>query len=170
MQFKWTGFPLHPETPEAGLELSDLFAGRGLDIAAMQQRLLGVASELGLPLTPRSRTFNSRRAQQLGKFAEKVGCLEGFQQSVYHAFFVEGRNIGRLEELLEIAQRAGILEQEARLALEDEVFAKEVDQDWQRARVLGISGVPAFLSDRKLLIGFRPYQELEALIRGAGGR
>jgi predicted DsbA family dithiol-disulfide isomerase len=93
-----------------------------------------------------------------------MGRMEAFQECVYRAYFVEGKNIALLDELLQIAQDAGLPEGEARMALEEGVFANEVDDDWQRARLLGISGVPAFLCGRRLMVGFRPYQELVALI------
>ena len=146
------------------MDLSELFAGRDLDLPGMQQRVLAVAAEVGLPLTAPSRIFNSRRAQELGKFAQKMGRMEAYLESVYRACFVEGRNIALMEELLQIAQRAGLPETEARLVLEEGVFGKEVDDDWQRARLLGIRAVPAFLCGGKLLVGFRPYQDLAGLI------
>lgn len=164
MRFQWTVFPLHPETPDAGIELAELFAGRAFDLPAMQERLAAVAAEMGLPLTARSRTFNSRPAQELGKFAQKMGLMEAYRQSVYRACFVEGKNIAILEELLKIARRAGLPEAEARAVLEEGVFGREVDDDWQRARLLGISGVPAFICNRKLLVGFRPYRDFVDLI------
>ena len=164
--FRWTVFPLHPETPEAGLELAELFAGRGYDLAGMQRRLSEVASEIGLPITPRSRSYSSRRAQELGKLAEKLGLVDAYRRRVYRAHFVEGKNIGGAEELVKIAAEAGLPEAGARASLEERSFAKEVDDDWRRARLLGITGVPAFLCERRLLIGFRPYQDLVSLVKG----
>ena len=38
---KWVAFPLHPETPEEGLTLEALFAGRDIDIPAALDRLRG---------------------------------------------------------------------------------------------------------------------------------
>ena len=80
MQFKWTVFQLHPETPESGLELAELFAARDFNITAMQQRVVAVAAEVGLPIKPRSRTFNSRRAQELGKLAQRLAIMEAYQK------------------------------------------------------------------------------------------
>ena len=73
VELRWTVFPLHPEIPEEGMELSDLFRGRNFDIGAMQQRLAAVAGEVGLPLVKRTCISNSRRAQELGKWAETMG-------------------------------------------------------------------------------------------------
>lgn len=148
------------------MELSELFAGRETDLAAMQERLGSVAQEAGLPLTPRSRTYNSRHAQELGKYAERVGLLEPYQKSVYRAYFVEGRNIALWDELLPVAARAGLDPEECRRILEEGLCAKEVGDDWRRASALGIGGVPAFLCGGRLLVGFRPYRDLEALVLG----
>ncbi len=101
--------PLHPETPEEGRELADLFAGREADIPAMLARLEKVAAEVGLSLARRTRTYNSRRAQELGKWAESLGQGEPFHRAVYHAYFAEGRNIALTDELLRIAESAGLL-------------------------------------------------------------
>lgn len=163
IEYKWTGFPLHPDTPEQGMDLAELFTGRDLDLAAMHERLASVAAHEGLPLTPRSRTYNSRRAQELGKLAEQLGLMDPYQQSVYRAYFVEGRNIALIDELIGIASRAGVPEREARAALEEGTFAKDVDQDWNRARLLGITGVPAFVCNGRVMEGFRPYQDFLSL-------
>lgn len=133
----------------------------------MQERLASVAADLGLPLNPRSRTFNSRRAQEVGKYAEKMGRMEAYGQSVYEAYFVEGRNIALIEELLAVAQRAGLDGKDVAAVIEQGIYAKAVDDDWRRARLLGISGVPAFVCGQKLMVGFRPYQDFETLI-GSG--
>ena len=72
-------FPLHPEIPEAGMPLSELFAGR-LDVSAMMSRLRRVAEELDLPLGERTHTYNSRRAQELSKWAEAQQCGGGLPE------------------------------------------------------------------------------------------
>ena len=67
---QWVHFPLHPETPAAGLTLEELFVGRGYDIetmnAQMKQRMLAE----GLPYGERKKTFNSRLAQELASWAD----------------------------------------------------------------------------------------------------
>ena len=41
IEFRYTLFPLHPDTPDEGLTLEQLFAGRSFDIEAAQARLAG---------------------------------------------------------------------------------------------------------------------------------
>jgi hypothetical protein len=39
IETQWRAFPLHPEIPEEGLTLEELFAGRRVDMDEMRLRL-----------------------------------------------------------------------------------------------------------------------------------
>ena len=164
IELRWTVFPLHPETPEEGRELSELFAGRETQIEAMQARLRQLAAAEGLPLAARSRTYNSRRAQELGKWAEAQGRGELFRQAVYQAFFVEGRNIALPDELASIAESLGLSGVEARTVLATGRWAAAVDADWRRAEKLGVTAVPTHLCGGKRLVGFSAYDDFVSLV------
>jgi predicted DsbA family dithiol-disulfide isomerase len=164
VELRWTVFPLHPETPEDGLELAELFGGREEHIQAMQARLRQLAAAEGLPLAERTRTYNSRRAQELGKWAQEQGKGDPFRRAVYRAFFVEGRNIALVDELVPIAEAIGLPGDEAREVLAARSFAAAVDADWQRARELGITAVPTHLCAGKKLVGFSSYEDFVRLI------
>jgi predicted DsbA family dithiol-disulfide isomerase len=164
VELLWRVFPLHPETPEAGMELSELFAGHEAMIAEMQTRLARVAAAEGLPLTLRSRTYNSRRAQELGKWAESRGKGDTFHRAVYHAYFVEGVNIALVDELMALTESVGLPADEARGVLMTGSFAPAVDADWHRSQELRITAVPTHLCGRKRLAGFGPYDDFLSLI------
>ena len=89
---RYTLFPLHPETPEPGMSLDELFGGQ-FDIETMIARFRHVAEELELPFGDRTHTYNSRNAQELGKWAEEQGAGEAFHMAVYRAYYVDGCNI-----------------------------------------------------------------------------
>jgi len=76
VEVKWTVFPLHPDTPEEGLELSELFAGREADIEAMQTRLAAIARVEGLPLAnvPEPTIADVPRSGKMGRI---TGCGHG---------------------------------------------------------------------------------------------
>ena len=59
IEVRWIAFPLHPETPEGGLTLEELFAGRSIDVEKVVSRLKQVAEELGLPLGKRKRLITA---------------------------------------------------------------------------------------------------------------
>jgi len=164
VELRWSVFPLHPDTPQEGMELSEHFAGRESMIRDMQARLLQIAAAEGLPLVERSRTCNSRLAQELGKWAESRGMGDDFRRAVYHAYFVEGVNIAMEDELLRIATAAGLPADEAEGVLAQRSFAAAVDADWQRAAELGITAVPTHLCEGKRLTGFSSYDAFVRLI------
>jgi len=157
-------FPLHPETPEKGMELSEMFAGREAMIATMQSRLTQVAAMEGLPLKLQTHTYNSRRAQELGKWAEAQGTGTLFHNAVYRAYFVDCKNIGLVDELVAVAVSVGLPADEARKVVETGSFATAVDADWQLSRELRVTAVPTHLYEGKRLAGFGSYEDFERLI------
>ena len=133
-------------------------------IAEMQTRLVRVAAAEGLPLALRSRTYNSRRAQELGKWAESREKGDAFHRAVYHAYFVEGINIALVDELMALVESVGLPADEARRVLMTGSFAPAVDADWHRSRELRITAVPTHLCGGKRLAGFAPYDDFLSLI------
>ena len=166
----WTAFPLHPDTPEDGLTLEELFAGQPIDIKKMVSRLKQVADELGLALGERKKTYNSRLAQELAKWAELKGKGDGFHGAVFRAYFVAGKNIGKVDELVDLAKSIGLSVKEARSVLELRTFKETVDSDWLRSRSLGVTGVPTFMIDHQIAIGFQPYEVLEQFVKTCGAK
>jgi len=164
VQLRWSVFPLHPDTPTEGMALAELFAGREALISDMQARLLQLAAAEGLPLVERTHTYNSRLAQELGKWAETLGKGDRFRRAVYHAYFVEGSNIALGSELLQIAGAAGLPQDEAEAVLTSRSFAAAVDADWQRARELRITAVPTHICNGRRLSGFSSYYAFVELI------
>jgi predicted DsbA family dithiol-disulfide isomerase len=166
LNISWSVFPLHPETPEEGLALADLFAGR-YDIEAMMQRCVEVAKEIGLPFGNRTHTYNSRRAQELGKWAEDQGNGEAFHMAVYRAYYIDGCNIALPDKLAEIADSVGLDADAALTAIDKQSYSAHVDSDWQRASELGITSIPTGIYNNLALIGFQDYENYRRLITSA---
>ena len=167
---RWAAFPLHPETPDDGITLEELFAGRPINIKKARARLKQVADELSLPLGERKKTFNSRLAQELAKWAESKGRGDTFHDAVFRAYFVDGRNIGKVDELVTLARSIGLPAKEAKSALELRTYKEAVDSDWFRSRSLGITAVPTFVVDHQAVVGFQPYESLEQLVKACGAK
>lgn len=162
---RYTTFPLHPETPDDGMSLFEMFAGR-LDVPAMLKRLNQVAASLDLPFGERSYTYNSRRAQELGKWAEQQGQGDEFQKATYLAYFAEGKNIAQNAVLTEIAAESGLDATEAERVMAERRYADAVDADWERAHSLGVTAVPTLIYGDRSLVGFQPYENFRKLISG----
>ena len=168
VDIQWKAFPLHPEVPEEGLALEKLFAGRNIDMAQAMARLKSVADDLGLPLGVRKKTYNSRLAQEMGKWAESKGKGDEFHDAVFRSYFVDGKNIGEVDVLANLAKSAGLPEKEARKVLQSRTFKDAVDSDWARSRELGITGVPTFVIDHHAVVGAQPYEALEQFLKNNG--
>jgi predicted DsbA family dithiol-disulfide isomerase len=167
---QWVYFPLHPDTPAEGLLLKDLFAGRGFDLEAMHARMKGLMDMEGLPYERRTHTYNSRLAQELAKWADSQPGFEAIHQALYRAYFVESRNLGDIEVLIDIAKKVGLPEDDARIVLSERTFKDAVDADWQKARRYGITGVPSFVAGGTRVVGAQPYDVLAQLLRAAGAK
>ena len=151
-----------------GLPLEELFAGRNIDLPQAMARLKKVAEELGLPLGDRRKTFNSRLAQELGKWAEGKGKGDDFHNAVFRAYFVDGKNIAKTDALVELAGAVGLPEGEAGEILKTRAFRQAVDSDWALCEKMGISAVPTFVLERQSLVGAQPYEALEELLIESG--
>ena len=168
IDIKWTAFPLHPETPEEGLTLEELFAGRPVDIKQVLANLNRTARDLGLPFGKREKTFNSRLAQELGKLAEKQGYGERFHMAAFRAYFADGLNIGLQSTLVDLGASVGLSEGQVLEVLEKRTFEEAVDQDWMRSYQLGVKAVPTFMINGMSLVGAQPYEKLVQLMEGSG--
>ena len=162
---RWTHFPLHPETPDSGIPLEELFQGRGYDIEEMKQRMSGLMAEENLPYGNRTYTYNSRFAQELAKWGESSPEGEAMNLKLFEAYFAEGRNLAEPVVLLEVAEAAGLDRDAAEEMIRKRSFRDAVDADWKRAHELGVTGVPTFVSGNRGLVGAQPYEALEQLIR-----
>jgi len=164
VEVRWRAFPLHPETPEEGCTLEELFAGRNVDIPGVLARLEKVASELDLPWGERRMTYNSRLAQELAKWAEAQGKGDAFHDAAFRAYFVEGLNLAKKDVLVRLAGSVGLDEEGARKVLESRRFRAAVDEDWRLSREQGITAVPTFVINGAGLVGAQPYEKLEEFL------
>jgi predicted DsbA family dithiol-disulfide isomerase len=167
VKVEWIHFPLHPETPAEGRSLEDLFAGRQVDRKAMHAQMKARMDAEGLPYGERTMTYNSRLAQELGKWADTQPAGDALHDALFRAYFVEARDISQPAVLLDIVERAGLSVDGAREALETRTFKAAVDADWELSRRYGVTGVPTFVAGGYGVVGAQPYEALEALVRKA---
>jgi predicted DsbA family dithiol-disulfide isomerase len=167
VKIEWVHFPLHPETPPEGRSLADLFAGRNVDRQAMHTQMKARMDAEGLPYGERTMTYNSRLAQELGKWADTQPDGEALHDAFFRAYFVEARDISQPAVLLDIVGRVGLSVDAAGDVLEKRTFKAAVDADWALSRRYGVTGVPTFVVGRYGVVGAQPYEALEQLVRRA---
>ena len=162
---KWCAFPLHPNVSQEGLALEELFKGTTIDVKKAAERLKQTASQLGLPLGERTKTYNTRLAQEMAKWAEEKGKGDDWHRAVFRAYFVDAKNIGKTDVLIEVATTLGLPAEEAKKVLDSRTYRNPVDADWSRASELGITAVPTFIMNQGRITGAQPYDVLEKFVK-----
>ena len=161
-------FPLHPETPAEGRTLMELFGSGPEDIQAKNTRMKGLMEAEGLPYSERSHTYNSRLAQEIGTWAETQSGGNAIHDKFFQAYFVDCRNLGDVEVIVDVVKSAGLDEREARAVLAERRFKDAVDADWAKSRSYGVTGVPTFVSNGQGLVGAQTYEALQQLMAQVG--
>jgi predicted DsbA family dithiol-disulfide isomerase len=169
VRVKWVHFPLHPDTPQSGRSLEDLFAGRGYDIPKMQAQMRARMQAEGLPYGNRTMTYNSRLAQELGAWADGQPGGDAIHDALFRAYFVDAKDIGDPDVLVEIASSVGLPADQAREVLEKRTHQAAIDADWEKSRQYGVTGVPTFVIGARGVVGAQPYEALEELVKRASG-
>jgi predicted DsbA family dithiol-disulfide isomerase len=139
------------------MTLSQLFAGRLVDIGAVRARLRKTAEDLGLPFGESDRLYNTRLSQELGLWAESRGRGTEFHVDIFKAYFVDGRDISQIPVLVELAESAGLPGDEAEKVLVTGAFKAAVDADWAISRALEITAVPTCILNGDRLVGAQSY-------------
>src|SRR5256714_14773540 len=143
--------------------MAELYAGRYVDPEAMYARMKGLMDAEGLPYGRRTHTYNSRLAQELGKWADTRLGGEAIHDALYRAYFVEARNIGDPDILVDIAQSVGVPAEEARAVLEERRFKDGLRSRWGEKHQKSGTGVSPFFVPPYGGVRAPPYEGLRQL-------
>ena len=122
------------------------------------------ANSFGLPLGERRMTYNSRLAQELGKWAESEGKGDAFHNAMFRAYFVDGKNIAKVSVLVQVAESVNLNNEDAIKIIQNRTYRQAVDLDWKQSRELKVTAVPTFVFNRQSLVGAQKYEAIEMLL------
>ena len=88
-------------------------------------------------------------AHELLHLAKAHGRQAELKERLLAAYFVEGRHVGRVDDLADLAAEVGLDRDEAVAALTDHRYLADVKADVAQAAAYGINGVPFFVFDQK---------------------
>jgi predicted DsbA family dithiol-disulfide isomerase len=102
------------------------------------------------------------RALRVTELARERDLHEAVHDRLMHAYWTEGRNIGDPDELRALAVEAGLDADEVDGVLAGDAYRDRVLALTAQAHSIGVTGVPAFLLDRRLLVlGAQPREVFE---------
>jgi predicted DsbA family dithiol-disulfide isomerase len=155
---EWLPFDLHPEYPPEGIPRKQLVARYGPE---RMERTRAFFAQHGLEYNPNPEIVpNSMRALRLTEHARAQGKHSAFHDRVMDAYWAEGLNIGDSDVLLTLAAEVGL--DGADGVLTSDAYSEEVRIATQEAYSIGITGIPAFLLGRRLLVlGAHPRETFE---------
>jgi predicted DsbA family dithiol-disulfide isomerase len=118
---------------------------------------------------PPDRIPNSNRALRLTELARDRGVHDALHHRLITGYWSRRRDIGDPEVLVEEAAAVGIPEADARAALDSEELAARVDASTRTALRNGVTGVPAWAIDSRLILpGAQPHEVFDSLLSRLG--
>jgi len=154
---EWKGYELHPETPPQGVKLSILFPG--FNPESMVERLRRAGTPYGISFNKIERLSNSRLSLEASEFARDRGSYEKLHSRFFEAYFLEGRDIGSLETVLEIADEAGLDKVELKEALHKGIYRDRLQEHRELGLRYTVAGLPTFIiNGEDKIVGAREYE------------
>ena len=128
------------------------------------------AAEEGLALAQPRLVPWTRKAHELALHARELGRFAEMHGALFAAFLVDGRDVGRVDVLLDLALRHGLDLTHAKAVLDVDRHAGDVVAARAHAERVGVRGVPTLLAEHGRLEGFRGRAATLAFLERAAAR
>jgi predicted DsbA family dithiol-disulfide isomerase len=165
-------FELNPQMPPEGQDVAEHVAQKygstREQLLRNQEGIRARGAELGFTfnMDKRSRIYNTFDAHRLLHWAELEGRQHALKQTLFAAYFTEGRNPSDREVLIDVATQAGLDPVHAREVLESGRYADEVREREHFYGRQGIHAVPSVIvNDKYLIQGGQPVGAFEQALR-----
>jgi len=153
IEVSYHAYQLDPTLPPDGLPFNSVMEkkmGGAERLRPMLQRVTDAGAAVGV-------TFRFDQVERMPNtvLAHRITALlpqedEGhWIDAVMKAYFEDGRDIAKLDVLLDIAAELGLDAEEAKRLLDAGEGQQEVEKDMESAQAIGITGVPFFIIDNK---------------------
>ena len=151
VEVEYHSFELAPDTPVDfdGSAVDFLVRHKGLSedqVRSMLDRVTRIAAGEGLDYDfDALRHTNTVKAHQLLHYAKDRGFQAEAKERLLRAHFVEGRHVGRAEDLAALASEIGLDGDDVLRSLVDDQYLDAVRADQRAAMEYGIHSVPFFV-------------------------
>jgi predicted DsbA family dithiol-disulfide isomerase len=94
------------------------------------------------------------------------GVQGAVKEALMQAFFVDGLDLTDSETLVRVAANAGLAREEAQTAIADEDLRRAVADEEEKARGMGVQGVPFFIFNKRIAVSgaHEPEALLDAML------
>jgi predicted DsbA family dithiol-disulfide isomerase len=153
-EIEYFPYELNPQMPAEGLDQKDYLIKKFGGETRFQQltgHVTDVAAQEGLKFDYTSQKIspNTRAAHRLIQLAKEDGLQLPMVEAMFKAYFSDGVDLSKQENLVAIASQAGMDRSKAELFLQSTTGVAEVEMAEVELQKLGISGVPFYIIDNK---------------------
>ncbi len=167
---EWHPFQLNPDMPAEGMDrrayLEGKFGGKENAVRAYAP-VVEKGEEAGLTLNLESitRTPNTLNAHRLIHWAGIEGRQTPTVLALFRAYFVDGRDIGDIPTLLDIAESVGLDRAMVETLYDSGADADDIQARDAHARQRGVQAVPTFIvANQHAVPGAQPPEQWVAII------
>ncbi len=170
----WHSFQLDPSLKtQPGKNVYDHLAERKGQTRAwsvrMHEHVTNEAKKVGLNYNfDKAVIANSFDAHRLIQLAKTHGLGDEAKETLFKAYFTEGKNISDHDTLVQLCAAIGLDETEVEQILQADAYAEEVHADEAKAHAIGVRGVPYFMINEQYAVSGAQSPEifLQALEQG----
>lgn len=157
VEVDWRPYYLRPDTPPEGLELPDYIVRARAN--GSEERLRAMAELHGMMFKSTERILNTRLAHEATEYAREKGMGNEFHHIVFRKVYGEGLDISKWDVLRAAAEEAGLDAGDMQTVVESGKYTAEVAAQVQRAKQIGVTGVPTYvINDKYAIVGAQPYE------------
>lgn len=154
---EWHPFQLNPDMPADGVDKRSYLAARFGGEAKLDEihnRLRDMAQKAGVAMDPdkAERLPNTLNAHRMIHWAGLEGKQAAMVSALFRAYWRDGRDIGDVEELCDIAEEVGLDPLAMARLLATDADASDLLARDQDARKKGVTAVPTFLIAQQYVI------------------
>ncbi|HEV2145994.1 MAG TPA: DsbA family protein [Longimicrobiaceae bacterium] len=132
------------------------------------EALAPLAAETGVVLSRPGYQSRTRKAHEAARFAEERGAGDAMRAAIFAAYFAEGRDVGRIDVLVEIGTALGLDRTELKVVLDIDRYTGAVLADEALAERSGIRSVPVVVAGSgtgaQALVGAQSYAALREAV------
>ena len=164
----WHPFELNPDMPKEGLDRrkyrSAKFGSWENSLALDEQvKAAGAGEGINFRHDLMERTPNTLDAHKLILLAGREGVQDKIADALFNGYFVEGKDVGKRETLIQIATDAGMNAERVAAFLDGEESTAAVEEALKKGRALHINSVPTYIINQQ--VSFSGAQSVETFVR-----
>jgi len=157
LQVKWHPFQLNPAMPKEGISRKEYRSrkfGSWERSMELDAKVIAVGKSEGIDFAfdKIERTPNTVDAHRLIWLADQHDCQDVVVEALFRAYFIEGKNIGNQETLIDVGAEAGLDQQAVETMLNSEAGMEVIVQAGELSQRHDVTGVPFFIVNNAITL------------------